>query len=404
MVSDDKKFYEWIIAHSSDDTSRLRFKYAGKSDGMDYADAILQIDCRRKYAKKLPDTLSKTSEFYFPSALAGEQSTSDALAAYHASLVSDATVIADLTSGLGIDCIHMAPKAVEVIAVEQQPALAETLRHNASVLGISNIRVICDDCRDYIKTVTANSFSHIFIDPARRDALGRRVYALAQCTPDVAAMLPVLKRAATTVIVKMSPMLDISAVLSELPGTTRMISLGTQTECKELVAIVSSDESASTLIDAVTIKPDGSESHFEFTQNEEASAPIPDYAVPDAGNFIFDPYPSIMKAGAPKLICDRYGLKKPAPNTMVFFSDKLHTDFPGIIYEVCEVITYESKHIKRLKKKYPLISVATRNFDISADALRAKLGVKDGGNLRLLAFNDAHQAKFMLIMKRVDKA
>ena len=401
MVPEDNNFYSWVADHSADDTSKLRLKYAGRQADIDYADAILQIDCRRKYARKLSATLVRTDRFYFPDSLSGEQSTSDLLAVFHASLVSDAGVVADLTAGLGIDCMHLASKAREVIAVERQEKLAEALRHNAAALGIDNIKVVCDDCRDYISTVADGSFSHVFIDPARRDDQGRRVYALSQCTPDIVAMLPELRRVAATVIIKMSPMLDISAVLAELPGTSTIISLGTTTECKELIAVITSVAESSPTVEAVTIRNDGSESRFAFTRAEEADAPTPVYATPATGDYIYDPWPALMKAGAPKLICSRYGLRKPAPNTMVFFSGELHDDFPGTVYQVAEVITYESKNIKRLKKTYPLISVATRNFDISADALRAKLGVKEGGDLRLLAISDDHHRKFMLILRRI---
>lgn len=401
MVPEDNNFYDWVAAHSADDTSKLRFKYAGKTGDIDYTDAILQIDCRRKYARKLSATLVRTDRFYFPDSLSGEQSTSDLLAVFHASLVSDADIVADMTAGLGIDCMHIASRAREVIAVERQEKLADALRHNADALGIGNIAVICADCRDYLKTVTDGSFSHVFIDPARRDDSGRRVYALSQCSPDVVAMLPDLRRVASTIIVKMSPMLDISAVLSELPGTSRIISLGTATECKELIVVITSEAESCQSVEAVTIRNDGCESRFLFTRREETDAPVPVYGTPSVGDYVYEPWPALMKAGVPKLICSRYGLRKPAPNTMVFFSDEKRDDFPGTAYEVVELITYESKNIKRLKKTYPVISVATRNFDISADALRSKLGIKEGGDLRLLGISDDHHRKFMLILRRV---
>ncbi len=401
MATDDNRFYDWVDAHSADDTSKLRFKYAGKTGDIDYTDAILQIDCRRKYAEKLSSTLTRAKHFYFPDTLSGEQSTSDLLAVFHASLVTDATVIADLTAGLGIDCMHLAPKAKEIIAVERQEKLAEALRHNAAAIGIANIKVICDDCREFIRISADGCFSHVFIDPARRDDSGHRVFALSQCTPDVIAMLPDLKRVAATIIVKMSPMLDISAVASDLPGISKIISLGTTTECKELIAVINTDAGLFPIIDAVTIRNDGSENHFVFTRKDEAEAPSPVYGLPSAGEYIYDPWPSLMKAGAPKLICNRYALKKPAPNTMVFYSGEKHDDFPGTVYGIADVIAYESKNIKRLKKTYPVISVATRNFDISADALRAKLGVKEGGGLRLLGISDDHHRKYMLILKRI---
>lgn len=95
---------DWITAHSGDDTARLRLRHAG-DPGM--AHAIMQIECRRKAARKLHDTL-RNDGFVFPTALSAEQCTSDNIAAYHASLIAPGETVLDMTAGLGIDAFHMA--------------------------------------------------------------------------------------------------------------------------------------------------------------------------------------------------------------------------------------------------------------------------------------------------------
>ena len=49
---------------------------------------------------------------------------------------------------------------------------------------------------------------------------------------------------------------------------------------------------------------------------------------------------------------------------------------------------------------YDKLDVAVRNFGMTADALRAKLGVKQGGDYRLLGVTDRKENRLMLIMKR----
>ena len=58
---------------------------------------------------------------------------------------------------------------------------------------------------------------------------------------------------------------------------------------------------------------------------------------------------------------------------------------------------YASRIIKRFSSEYPVINVAVRNFGMSADALRTKLGVRDGGPLRLYGFTDANQRKILAV-------
>ena len=72
--------FAWVEAHISDRPDALRLAVHGRSDGIDYEAAITQIECRRKFAAKLQQTLAAFPRFYFPSVLAGEQATSDLLA------------------------------------------------------------------------------------------------------------------------------------------------------------------------------------------------------------------------------------------------------------------------------------------------------------------------------------
>lgn len=371
-LANDSLDFSWISAHLSDDTTRLRLKY-----GHNYADEILQIECRRKFGTKLADTLAANPEFIFPTALSGEQSTSDRLARFHASLVRHDKTVADLTAGLGIDAMAIAVKADHVVAVERNEQVANALRINSDKLD--NFKVICGDCSDVIKIwgKDGRRFDCLFIDPARRTADGRRIYALDQCEPDVVAMLPDLQKATNRLIVKASPMLDVTHTLNLLPYAVEIIVPGTPTECKELDIVCEFNKPiGEPLIRAVTLGPDF-QSTFEFTKAEEAAAKT-EFGVPKPGDYIYDPYPTVMKAAPMKLLGERFGLKKLAPNTHLWTSDKLITDFPGRTFIATEILPYMSKHIKRYASRHHAVSVTTRNFDMTAGALRAKLHVADG--------------------------
>ncbi len=388
----DPDFFQWIDDHLADDTSRLRLKY-----GHERACEILQIECRRKYASKLADTLHRNPEFIFPTALSGEQSTSDTLAGIHSGLLKPGSRVADLTAGLGIDAMAMARRVGnggQVVAVERDEVVAGALRHNAA--SLPNVEVVNNDCRTLLDEWLRDGvqFDAVFIDPARRASDGGRVYALDRCEPDVVAMLPQLKLLTKRLIVKASPMLDIAHTLGLLPDATELLVLGTTLECKELDIICdfTHEPSSAPVIKAITIGRE-MQDVYSFTRAEESAA-TPVFGLPVVGGYVYDPYPAVMKAAPFRLLC-RGSLKAIGPNTHLWCSPEMVVDFPGRAYKVEELLPYMSKNIKRYAARYPKISVTARNFDISSDALRAKLKVKDGDG-RLFAVTAFNGQKLLI--------
>lgn len=402
MYTDDDKFWLWVEKHSGDDPAKLRLKYPLAADGIDYPLAITQIECRRKFSKKLRETLSQWPHFLFPSRLAGEQSTSDVLAAYHASLVIEGDSMLDMTAGLGIDALHCSYRCSSVTAIERNPDTAAALESNVCMTGRDNITVKCYDSREYLGSDDMKPTGTVFIDPARRSADGARVFALSDCEPDVTALLGQLSSLCRRVVIKMSPMLDISHTVSSLGGCSEIIAVGNTTECKELVAVKNFGENADpavTTIRSVTMVSDGMIT-FDFTAEEEHQAPMPSCSVPYEGSYLYEPYPAMMKAGAVKLLAERYGLDMLHPNTRLYHSLGTVTGFPGEIFRIERVIDFASKHIKRLHKEYPSLLVTTRNFGMTAEALRRKLGVRDGGDIRLFGVTDRGGKRLMIIGRR----
>lgn len=399
--------FEWVRANANADPAALRLKYAGKQGNLDFNEAIIQIECRRKFGRKLGDTLSSFADFYFPSVLAGEQSSSDILADYHASLVPEGMTVVDLTSGLGIDVLHMARRASSVVAVERNPALVEALRYNSRGLALGDVVTpVCADCIDYIDRCIAEGrrFDMAFIDPARRAADGGRLYALADCSPDVVALLPKISQICNMLVIKASPMLDIAHTAASLQRTPVSIAAaGTAAECKELVITVlfEGDAPQNTIIEAVTLGA-GESSVFSFTaMQENEAARVETAPAIKPGDFICEPFPAVMKTGAFRVLAATFGLRGFQDNTRVLFSSERIAGFPGMFWKVEEVLPFASSVIKRFKSKYPAISIVTRNFGMGADALRSRLGVKEApGDLRLFALTDASSKRIMIVTSK----
>ena len=147
---------------------------------------------------------------------------------------------------------------------------------------------------------------------------------------------------------------------------------------------------------------DGS-ADFSYTLEEEQQAAMPPCSVPRENDYLYEPYPAMMKAGALKLIANRYGLNIFHPNTRLYHSPSVAEGFPGEIFRIERVIDFASKPIKRLHRDYPAISITPRNFGMTADALRRKLGVRDGGDKRLFALTDLSGHRLMLITSKLSQ-
>lgn len=375
----DSDFWQWVSDNRQADAMRLRLS-GNKFAWMDLA--ITQIECRRRAVAKIPQELA-CEHFLFPTALSAEQCTSDVLADFHASLVPAESKVIDLTAGLGIDAFHLSSCCSAVTAVEIEPDVADALVHNASALGLDNVTAVCADCRDYIAGLPDNAFDVAFIDPARRGKDNSRLFSLHDCHPDITEMLPQLARIAGMLIVKMSPMLDVTSVIRDLTGTTDVYAVGSRRECKELVATVNLHNNSVPVEPRIHIwTPDA---RFAFTRAEEACATV-EYGVPQKGWYLYEPWSVTQKAAPYKLLSSRFGLLKLSANTHLYASPLQVDGFPGSCRRIREVLPFSSSVLKTFARKYPRIDVAVRNFPMEADVLRRKLKVKpaDENGLRLM--------------------
>lgn len=388
---------KWIEEHRNDDTTKLRLSCRKNDDAAIYDFAIMQIECRKKAAKKLSQTL-QSSSFIFPTTLSAEQCTSDDLAEFHASLINEGETILDMTAGLGIDAFHLAQKAKHITAIDLNSDVAEALSINANVLGLNNFTAINADSVEYIKNSTEH-FDTIFIDPARRGDGGKRLFALADCQPNIVELLDCVKAHCNKLIVKASPMLDATQVLRELPETTDLYAIGTRQECKEIVAVVDfKNPQTAPTIHCITI--DDETLDFSFTLDEESSA-TNIYGEIHEGMYLYEPHPAVMKLQPFKLISQHFNAIKLHQHTHLYTSTQIIPNFPGDCYKIEKIYPFTSRVAKEVVKDYPRANVAVRNFILSADELRKKLKIKDDNKYRLYGITISNGDRLLIVTKPI---
>ena len=393
------KFFDYVTDHLSIDPVRLRLEIHGKNLGFNAELAITQIECRRKFARKLPGFVSH-DRFLFPSVVAGEQATNEFVAQYHSLLIEGSPDIIDMTAGLGIDVLSFAKKGCRVTAIELDDFKCECLEWNAHILGVSGVEVVCGDSTDIIKKIETRNDTVVFVDPHRRDSKGGRVYGLKDCLPDVTSLLPIWKEKKLKVWLKLSPMLDIEQTIRDLPGVCKITAVCFKGECKEILACWNPEEQvgiSDIVLSAVDLDEEGLVSEFICTK-EFARVPSPvisDTAEIEPGHYLYIPSAGMMKLGAWGAICAKYpGLVKLSGATPVFTSMWYYRTFPGKVLTIDSLIG--SSDLKKLKGKK--LNVAVRNYPMTAEQLSKKAGIVCGGEDWLIGVKIGTKARPHLML------
>ena len=216
---------------------------AGKYTEIDVKVAANTLIVREKLRHKLPEWYA-CKELVFINTLSFEQSSSEASAKYKASLIDCGETVADLTGGLGVDSYYFSKRASKVYYFERNEKLCESTKYNFERLRADNIIISNAEISD--KTVSeslSSEISTIYIDPSRREKSGKRTYAITDYEPNILEIKEKILSAGKRLIIKVSPMLDISAALELLPESSVVHVVSVDNECKELLFILEPSQS-----------------------------------------------------------------------------------------------------------------------------------------------------------------
>ena len=345
---------------------------------MDAAFALQQIEGWQKARVKLP-SLSRVEGWRWPKRLSMEQCSSEETAMLKKRIVGDVRTGADLTGGFGIDTFYLSEGAEEWHYVEMQEELCRTAEHNFSMTD-RNIRIHHTTAEDFLIGMPQTDI--LFLDPARRNEHGGKVFKLEDCTPDITQLYPTLMQKTERLMLKLSPMLDLQEALRHLPDAREVYVVAVKGEVKELLVVcrreVESQKSAArAAIDIVAVNLTGQgEETFRFTEEEESQAEACFLSETDSPNgYLYEPNAAILKAGAFRLIGQRYGLRKLSANTHLYQGEQLISNFPGRAFRIIGTIgRAEQKTLGGQKA-----NVLTRNHPLRPEEIRKKLRLKDGG-------------------------
>ena len=363
---------------------------AKKYPQVDMAMAVVQIAGRQIAEAKVPSWYH-TEGLLYPKHLSMEQCSSEATAIYKAGLV-EGDSFADLTGGFGIDCSFLSRKFKQADYVERQAELCELANHNFPLLGLS-IGVHNEDGVEYLKQM--QPVDCLFLDPARRDGHGGKTVAIADCEPDVSALEDLLVEKAKKVMVKLSPMLDLSLALKHLKYVREVHIVSVNNECKELLLILQKESASSDItIHCEHIVNASEHQSFSFTQEQERTSDCP--LATEVGAYLYEPNASILKAGAYRSLTQTYACKKLHASSHLYTSEQFIEDFPGRRFKIEAISGFGKKELKDFLQGMEKANLTIRNFPSSVADLRKRLKLKEGGEDYLFATTLADESKVII--------
>lgn len=323
-------------------------------------------------AKHKFPTLYRTKGIYYPPSINLEQASSEATANYKASLLKGKKII-DLTAGLGIDSIAFSNSFDEVIHIEQNPDLSEIVQHNVSVLK-KNIKCFQGTFEAYFDQHPTEKFDVIYLDPARRNSSGRK-FILEDLEPNILKYIPLFFEKSNQVMVKLSPLLDLSLTIEQVACIKEIHLVALKQEVKDFLVVLEKGlQTTNPKIVCVNLET----SHAELAYNFEEEAHT--HVIMGAPKkYIYEPNSAILKAGGFKIICTRYKVLKLHQNTHLYTSDELIKDFPGRIFEIEAIIKNPKKEIGKMKA-----NLLVKNYPENIDFIKKKFKISDGGHVTLI--------------------
>ena len=380
---------DFIIQHRHDDVRALALRKA--EEGVDLKWCLQQIEGWQKACEKLP-RWAEQEGLWYPPALSMEQCSSEHTAEYKKNIVSrllsDASErlrFADLTGGYGIDFSYMASLFAESCYIERNAELCRVAEHNFGVLSLTGAKVVCADSIEYLRSAGTN-YSLLYLDPARRDGIGRKTVAISDCSPDIGEIIGDLLHASRYVIIKLSPMLDISAALAVLRCVREIHVVSVKGECKELLFVLDAQYDGMPAYHAVNLA--SADDPFVCSQQQRSVAVLSvagQSIVLAQGMYLFEPNASVLKAGIQDVLCQRYGVAKLHPMSNLFISREPVDGFPGRAFKVVDYCGFGKKELRAMLGDVKRANLAIRNFPSTVADLRKKLRLAEGGEVYLFA-------------------
>ena len=277
----------------------------------------------------------------------------------------------DLTCGLGMDAAALAGRFRRVVALERDQVLASVTRENMRRMGIENVEVVNASAEEYLAHCKEH-FDWVYVDPDRRTDKGERVFKLEDCSPNVLALMPHIKRVGEHLAIKNSPLFDVEEAFRLFPdGSVEVVSL--HDECKEVMIYLGGGEPT---LSATAV----GRGRVEFRRAELTAVASPEEFAKDEYSYLVIPDVSLQKA---RIVANALqGVADVWSNNSFGFARELPEGVLGRVERIERIEIFDIKSLKReLKGKG--VDIVLRDFPMGVDELRKRTASRSGNEKRI---------------------
>ena len=349
-----------------------------------------QIIAKLKSEQKLSSWFN-TQNIYYPEKISIEQTSSEVTANYKSTLVKGTSII-DITGGFGVDCFYFSKHFKDVTHCEINEDLSIIVKHNYLQLKKENIITFSGDGLEFIKNYKAN-FDCIYIDPSRRNDLKGKVFLLNDCLPNVPENIDFLFSKTNQILIKNSPILDITSTINELKFVKEIHIVALNNEVKELLFLLEKEYDKAVKIKTINIGKNSTQS-FNFNYKEEV---ISTYSKPLT--YLYEPNAAILKSGGFHEISHQLNIFKLHQHSHLYTSSEI-INFPGRVFKIEEVLNYDKKKVKKLIPENKA-NITIRNFPKTVEQIRKETKIKDGGSLYLFFTTDLENKRICILCSKI---
>jgi len=380
---------DFITKNLTFDISKIILK-GSKFPNISVQELANQIVATQKSQKKLP-TFFKKENIYFPNKINIEQTSSEVTAAYKSQLVSGESLI-DITGGFGVDSYYFSKQFKQVTHCEINKELATIVHHNFEELNVSNCTTFSGNGINFLKE-NKETFSCIYIDPSRRNDIKGKVFLLKDCQPYLPPKIDFLFTKANQILVKLSPILDITNTINDLKNVKEVHVVAVNNEVKELLFLLEKNYDAYITIKTVNLKNEV-KTIFNFKYKSVISST---YSSPK--KYLYEPNAAILKSGGFHEVTIQLNVNKIQNHTHLYTSENI-ISFPGRSFSIESIIPY---HKKRIQKQLNLkqANITTRNFPKTVAQIRKETKIKDGGNTYLFFCKNVDEKLIVIVCKKL---
>jgi len=354
-------------------------RYAGKSAiqiKKDFPAIYLvlaaQLEIYPRAAEKLPEF---TRSYCYLNRKSYEQASSEAVAAYRASLFGGNTVI-DLAGGLGIDDIAFSKSFNKVISVDPDAELNTLAEINFSRLKLTNIRRITGFAEQFVDSELSADL--VYVDADRRsNSTGKKAVTLHDSSPDILEMQNRLFEISQKVLLKLSPLIDITYLIRTLKYVKEIRVISLNSEVKEIMVLMERGHISAPQTFAVDIASAGNIRQFPA---EELVPPRVDSN--SGGSFLLEPASCIIKSGLVSQYAEFLGASQPDKKSVLLFAVNAPSDFMGRILSIRCEMKFSKSELKNYLNSHSITkaNITCRNFPVKPEELKKAFGLNDGGD------------------------